>query len=186
MISTCWALALDWVRRCATSVVICIPHRRSRRRTDFYERIAAGMHCGLCYCDGRHGRVHGGGDPSFSRGGRQRLDQCRDRTGDLSGGRRSIADTIVLHDLNLAAQYADRLLLMKQGRIVGEGTPDEVMTEERIGAIFDLRAEVVRDPTCDAPAVFVESPSQGSLSMLETKDTGTFAEHLSEGLGEMT
>lgn len=66
---------------------------------------------------------------------------------------------VVLHDLNLAAQYADRLLLMKEGRIVGEGTPDEVMTEKQIGAVFNLRAKVVRNPTCDAPAVFVESPS---------------------------
>ena len=64
---------------------------------------------------------------------------------------------VVLHDLNLAAQYADRLLLMKQGRIVVEGTPAEVITEEQIGAVFDIRVKVIRNPTCDAPAVFVES-----------------------------
>lgn len=62
---------------------------------------------------------------------------------------------IVLHDLNLAAQYADRLVLMKGGKIVADGTPDAVLTEEQIGAVFDVKATVVRNPLCDAPAVFV-------------------------------
>jgi iron complex transport system ATP-binding protein len=62
---------------------------------------------------------------------------------------------VVLHDLNLAAQYATRLVLMKAGRIVTDGTPAEVLTEERIGEVFGVRATVVRNPRCDAPAVFV-------------------------------
>lgn len=62
---------------------------------------------------------------------------------------------VVLHDLNLAAQYADRLVLMKSGKIVAEGTPDAVLTEDQIGSVFDVKATVVRNPLCDAPAVFV-------------------------------
>lgn len=65
-----------------------------------------------------------------------------------------VAVLVVLHDLNLAAQYADRLILMKQGRIVSEGTPDEVITEEQIREVFALHVRVIRNPTCDAPAVF--------------------------------
>lgn len=62
---------------------------------------------------------------------------------------------VVLHDLNLAAQYADRLVLMRQGRIVAEGNPDAVLTERQIGEVFNVKATVIRNPLCDAPAVFV-------------------------------
>lgn len=64
---------------------------------------------------------------------------------------------VVLHDLNLAAQYADRLVVMKGGRIVAQGAAAEVLTEEQIQAVFDVRVRVVRSPVCEAPAVFVES-----------------------------
>lgn len=46
---------------------------------------------------------------------------------------------IVLHDLNLAAQYSDRLVLMKSGRIAASGTPAEVMREDLIGEVFGVR-----------------------------------------------
>ena len=62
---------------------------------------------------------------------------------------------VVLHDLNLAAQYADRLVLMKSGALVAEGTPDQVLTEACIGTVFGVRATVIRNPLCNAPAVFV-------------------------------
>jgi iron complex transport system ATP-binding protein len=62
---------------------------------------------------------------------------------------------VVLHDLNLAAQYADRLVLMRQGKIVADGVPDAVLTEERIGEVFAVKATVIRNPLCNAPAVFV-------------------------------
>jgi len=63
---------------------------------------------------------------------------------------------VVLHDLNLAAQYADRLVLMKAGHVVADGAPDDVLTEQRIGAVFDVRATVARNPVCDAPVVFIQ------------------------------
>lgn len=62
---------------------------------------------------------------------------------------------VVLHDLNLAAQYADRLVIMKQGLIVAGGTPREVVTEELVSEIFEVRARVIQNPVCDEPAVFV-------------------------------
>lgn len=51
-----------------------------------------------------------------------------------------------LHDLNLAAQYCDRLYIMKDGQVVAEGTPDEVITEENIEWIYGVRASVERHP----------------------------------------
>lgn len=48
----------------------------------------------------------------------------------------------VLHDINLAAQYADRLFLMKNGRKLMDGTPSEVLTSRNIFTIFGIDADV--------------------------------------------
>lgn len=47
----------------------------------------------------------------------------------------------VIHDLELAARYADRVLWMHEGKIVAQGTPRETFTPERIRAVFDLEAQ---------------------------------------------
>ncbi|SMG06058.1 heme ABC transporter ATP-binding protein [Sphingobacterium psychroaquaticum] len=52
----------------------------------------------------------------------------------------------VLHDINLAAQYADRLLLMKNGRKLMDGTPSEVLNSRNIYTIFGIDAEIVVNP----------------------------------------
>lgn len=49
----------------------------------------------------------------------------------------------VLHDINLSAQYADRLFLMKNGRKMMDGTPSEVLTTRNIYSIFGIDVEVV-------------------------------------------
>ncbi|MEJ0012971.1 MAG: ABC transporter ATP-binding protein [Bauldia sp.] len=49
----------------------------------------------------------------------------------------------VLHDLGLAARYADRIVMLEGGRIVADGTPRDVLTAERLAATFGVRAEVV-------------------------------------------
>ncbi|WP_338720664.1 ABC transporter ATP-binding protein [Devosia sp. XK-2] len=54
---------------------------------------------------------------------------------------------IVLHELSLAAAYADHLVMMKQGRIVAAGEPGDIFTAERLKHVFDLDANVLRDPT---------------------------------------
>lgn len=60
---------------------------------------------------------------------------------------------MVLHELNLAARYADHLIAMKDGRIVVEGTPDSVLNEQTIRDVFGLAATVVPDPVTGAPMV---------------------------------
>ncbi|MFR9807257.1 ABC transporter ATP-binding protein [Pseudonocardia sp. RS010] len=60
---------------------------------------------------------------------------------------------MVLHDLNLAARYADRLVAMKAGRIVAQGTPAEVITEPLLGEVFGLEARVIADPVAGTPLV---------------------------------
>jgi iron complex transport system ATP-binding protein len=66
------------------------------------------------------------------------------------GGRTIV---MVLHDINLAARYADFLFAMKGGDIVAAGPPTTVVTSERIREVFDLDALVVRDPVSGTPIV---------------------------------
>ena len=60
---------------------------------------------------------------------------------------------VVLHDLNLAARYAQRLVAMKDGALVASGAPDEVLTEALLAGVFDLEARVVPDPVTGTPLV---------------------------------
>lgn len=51
-----------------------------------------------------------------------------------------------LHDMNLAAQYADRMILLKNGRKFYDGTPEEVLTSRNIYTIFSVDAEITPHP----------------------------------------
>ena len=48
-----------------------------------------------------------------------------------------------LHDLNLAAMYCQRLYLLEGGRVAAQGTPEQVLTPERIEAVYGVKAEVI-------------------------------------------
>ncbi len=60
---------------------------------------------------------------------------------------------VVLHDLNLAARYAERLVALRDGLLVASGTPHEVLTEQLLADVFDLEARVVPDPVAGTPMV---------------------------------
>ncbi|GAA3678348.1 iron complex transport system ATP-binding protein [Yimella lutea] len=60
---------------------------------------------------------------------------------------------MVLHDLNLAARYADELIAVKEGTVVAQGSPTEVITAERVRGVFGLTASVVPDPVTGTPLV---------------------------------
>ncbi|MFJ7071645.1 ABC transporter ATP-binding protein [Streptomyces sp. NPDC098781] len=59
----------------------------------------------------------------------------------------------VLHDLNHAARYGTHLIAMKDGAVVAEGTPDEVVTAELVEEVFGLRCLVTSDPVAGSPQV---------------------------------
>ena len=67
--------------------------------------------------------------------------------------RRGTTVAIVLHDLNLAARYADHIIAMKGGRIVAEGTSADVVTEDLVRDVFGLDSRVLPDPISGTPLI---------------------------------
>ncbi len=59
----------------------------------------------------------------------------------------------VLHDLNHAARYASHIIAMRDGRIVAEGAPRDVITSERVEAVYGLPNVVIDDPVTGGPLV---------------------------------
>ncbi|MFG6561901.1 ABC transporter ATP-binding protein [Sulfitobacter sp. 1A15299] len=60
---------------------------------------------------------------------------------------------MVLHDLNLAARYADHLIAVGDGGIRAEGPPAEVLTEELVKTVFGLSCRIVSDPVSQTPCM---------------------------------
>jgi iron complex transport system ATP-binding protein len=58
---------------------------------------------------------------------------------------------MVLHDLNHAARYADYVIAMAAGRIVSQGSPQEVVTPAMLRDVFGVEAEIIADPRTGAP-----------------------------------
>lgn len=65
------------------------------------------------------------------------VDLCRDHGKTI---------VMVVHDLGLAARFSDHLIAMRQGAVVAQGSPEEVLTEANLQDIFGLRAHVFPDP----------------------------------------
>ncbi|MDQ0642013.1 ABC transporter ATP-binding protein [Microbacterium murale] len=70
---------------------------------------------------------------------------------DLNAQGRTIV--AVLHDLNHAARYASHVIAMRDGRILAEGTPEEVITSVRVQEVFGLANVVIPDPVTGGPLV---------------------------------
>ena len=60
----------------------------------------------------------------------------------------------VVHDLNLAARFADQILMMNSGRIVASGTPAEVLTTERIEQVFGVEPTMIQTETSGIHLIF--------------------------------
>ena len=64
-----------------------------------------------------------------------------------------VAALVVTHDINLAAQFADHILLMKQGKTVNYGRPADVLRPEILQEVFDIRVLVDAHPVTGGPRV---------------------------------
>ena len=69
----------------------------------------------------------------------------------------NLAVLVALHDLNLAAHYADRVALMVAGKIQALGTPSEVLQPELIANAYCLPVQVIKHPFLDIPLVLPET-----------------------------
>jgi iron complex transport system ATP-binding protein len=58
---------------------------------------------------------------------------------------------MVIHELNNAARFADYMVGVKEGNIVCDGSPEEVMTKENLKVLFNIDAEIVKDPRENKP-----------------------------------
>lgn len=58
---------------------------------------------------------------------------------------------LVLHDLNHAARYASRIVALKDGRIVADGTPATVLTPALLAEVFNVHAHIIEDPERHTP-----------------------------------
>jgi ABC-type hemin transport system ATPase subunit len=68
-----------------------------------------------------------------------RLVKARCRSEDFSA-------IVITHDLNLASEFADEILLLKNGRIAAKGAPPEVLTEDHLEAVFGVKVLLDENP----------------------------------------
>ncbi|MDQ1135376.1 iron complex transport system ATP-binding protein [Microbacterium sp. SORGH_AS 1204] len=66
---------------------------------------------------------------------------------------------MVLHDLSLAARYADHIVAMRDGRIAATGTVETVITADTIRSVFDIECTILADPRTGRPVVLPHSPT---------------------------
>jgi iron complex transport system ATP-binding protein len=71
---------------------------------------------------------------------------------------REITVVCVSHDVNLAAAYADRLVLLSHGRVAAAGSPDEVIRPEVLSPVYETPVEVRRDEATGRPYLLPRPP----------------------------
>lgn len=75
---------------------------------------------------------------------------------------------MVLHDLNQAARFADYIIALKRGKVVKAGTSEEVITKEVLREVFNIDAEIVKDPRNNKPICLTYNLLKGDV--LNEKD----------------
>lgn len=78
--------------------------------------------------------------------------------------KRGAAVLMVLHDLNLAAQYCDRLLMLKEGELVGAGKPSEVIRPDLIREVYGVEVLVTLHPDSGVPQVLLKTREERGAS----------------------
>lgn len=76
--------------------------------------------------------------------------------------RRGTTIVMVLHELNLAARYADWMIGVKSGRILAQGPPEQVLTQDHIREIFALESLVMQDPVTGRPMMVPRGTAAGA------------------------
>lgn len=66
---------------------------------------------------------------------------------------RGMSVVAVIHDLNLAARFADQIVVLKDGQIIAQGKPKDVITPNNLATAFNILARVIEDPVGKTPMV---------------------------------
>ncbi|MAA80418.1 MAG: heme ABC transporter ATP-binding protein [Deltaproteobacteria bacterium] len=66
---------------------------------------------------------------------------------------------VVLHDLNLAAAWSDRIIFLKEGMLHTQGAPSQVLTPEIISQIYNIKTRVLHHPDTNRPVIVVDRSS---------------------------
>jgi iron complex transport system ATP-binding protein len=69
---------------------------------------------------------------------------------------------VVSHDINLAARYCDRLVLLQRGSIAADGTPEAVLRPDAIRSVYEVEVEIRNDPSSGRPFVIPLAPTPDS------------------------
>jgi iron complex transport system ATP-binding protein len=78
--------------------------------------------------------------------------------------RRDVGVVVVLHDLNLAAQYSDRVAVLKAGQILATGTPADVLQPSLIAEAFGLAVHVLAHPDLGCPLIVPRATPQAPVA----------------------
>jgi iron complex transport system ATP-binding protein len=84
-----------------------------------------------------------------------------------NSARAGIAVAVVVHDLNLAAQFCDRLVLMSVGQLVGDGPPAETLRFDTLAPVYGGNVTVSTNPVTGGPLVVVLAPHPGDRATPE-------------------
>jgi ferric hydroxamate transport system ATP-binding protein len=68
---------------------------------------------------------------------------------------RGLGVVVVLHDVNMAARFCDEILALHSGAVIARGTPEEIVTPERLQSIYGTRMGVIRHPDSSRPMSYV-------------------------------
>ena len=68
---------------------------------------------------------------------------------------------VVLHDLEIAMRFFDRLLVVHEGELVADGAPNEVMTEGLLKSVFGITATIGHEPVTGQPVIICQRSSRG-------------------------
>ncbi len=95
---------------------------------------------------------------------------------------RNLTVIMVLHDLNLAAEYCQELILMKEGQIVDIGTPDQVLVESSLEKVYRTKLTVTDNPVTHSPMVALGTGVESNDDKkMESPLSGIFVHVISGG-----
>jgi iron complex transport system ATP-binding protein len=79
---------------------------------------------------------------------------------------RAMTILLVLHDLNQAARYSQRMIVLNQGVVVADGPPQAVLTQQLLASVFKVRANIVTDPDSGSPVCLPYGTVQARQDMV--------------------